>query len=112
MSSASTSRSTPPRSEVAAVFAGGCLGALARAGVAEGLHLPWATLLVNVVGAFILGMAVTRAPRFVGTGFCGALTTFSTMQVELLDLPVGEAVAYAVASIVLGLAAVHLGRRV
>jgi CrcB protein len=76
------------------------------------LHVPWGTLLVNVVGAFILGAVVTRSPRFLGTGFCGALTTFSTMQVELLGLPTGEAVAYATASIVLGLAAVDLGRRV
>ncbi len=95
-----------------AVFAGGCLGALARAGVNELLPVPWHTLLVNVLGAFILGAVVTRSPRFLGTGFCGAFTTFSTMQVELLELPVGEAVAYAAASIVLGLAAVHLGRRV
>ena len=112
MSSASTSRSTPPPSELLAVFAGGCLGALARAGVAEALHVPWGTLLVNVVGAFILGAVVTRSPRLLGTGFCGALTTFSTMQVELLDLPPLQAAAYAVASIVLGLAAVSLGRRV
>lgn len=74
--------------------------------------MPWATLLVNVVGAFILGAVYTRSPRFLGTGFCGALTTFSTMQVELLELPVLEAVAYGTASIVLGLTAVHLGRRV
>lgn len=95
-----------------AVFAGGCLGALARAGVNELLPVPWHTLLVNVVGAFLLGVVVTRAPRFLGTGFCGAFTTFSTMQVELLDLPVAEAVAYASASIVLGYTAVVLGRRV
>ena len=112
MSSASTSRSTPPPSELLAVFAGGCLGALARAGVAEALPVPWATLLVNVVGAFVLGVVVTRAPRLLGTGFCGAFTTFSTMQVELLELPVGEAAAYAVASVGLGLVAVAAGRRV
>ncbi|MBE2315483.1 CrcB family protein [Solirubrobacter sp. CPCC 204708] len=112
MSSASTSRSTPRPSELLAVFAGGCLGALARAGVAEALAVPWGTLLVNVVGAFLLGAVVTRAPKFLGTGFCGAFTTFSTMQVELLELRVLEAAMYGAASIVLGLAAVALGRRV
>jgi CrcB protein len=91
---------------------GGCLGALARAGVAAVLPMPWATLLVNVAGAFLLGVVVTRSPRLLGTGFCGAFTTFSTMQVELLELPVIEAAAYAIGSIVLGLAAVSLGRRV
>ena len=74
--------------------------------------MPWATLLVNVAGAFLLGVAVTRSPRLIGTGFCGAFTTFSTMQVELLELPLIEAAAYAIGSIVLGLAAVRLGRRV
>ena len=103
--------SAPPRAELLAVFAGGCLGALARAGVAEALPVPWATLLVNVVGAFVLGAVVTRSPRLLGTGFCGAFTTFSTMQVELLELPALEAAAYACASVVLGLAAVALGRR-
>ena len=113
MSSASTSRSAPPRAELLAVFTGGCLGALARAGVDELLPVPWHTLLVNVLGAFLLGVVVTRSPRFLGTGFCGAFTTFSAMQVQLLEeLGVGEAIAYAAGSIVLGYAAVVLGRRV
>jgi fluoride ion exporter CrcB/FEX len=40
---------------------------------------------------------------------CGALTTFSTMQVELLRMPVGLAVAYAAASIAAGFVAVAAG---
>ena len=112
MSSASTSRSTPPRSEIVAVFTGGCLGALARAGVAAAIPGVWATLLVNVLGAFLIGVVVTRSPRLLGTGFCGAFTTFSTVQVQLLDLPLTEAVAYATGSVVLGYGAVVLGRRV
>jgi len=69
-------------------------------------------MLVNVAGAFILGVVFTRVPRFLGTGFCGALTTFSTFQVELLGLARGWAALYAVASIVFGYLAVDLGRRV
>ena len=117
----------PPhdRREIAAIFAGGCLGALARAGLARGLaphpgHWPWATFAVNIAGAFLLGyfatrlqerLPLTRYPRpFLGTGLCGALTTFSTMQVELLDMiddgRYGLALLYAAASIAAGFVAV------
>lgn len=112
---------------LAAIFAGGALGAIARAEVAEALPLhpgtwPWATFLVNVVGAALLGWFTTRLQErlplsayrrpFLGTGICGGLTTFSTMQLELLKLldrgDVGLALAYAAASVVAGLAAVLL----
>ena len=113
--------------ELAAVFAGGTAGALARAGVADALpaqpgHWPWATFLVNVAGALALGYFTTRLTErlpqsayrrpLLGTGLCGALTTFSTMQVELLRMLDGGrvvlAAGYAAASIVAGLAAVAL----
>ena len=103
--------------ELAAVFAGGVLGALARAGLVEALP-HGAILVANLVGTFALGGFVTRLQErlplsayrrpFLGTGVCGALTTFSTLQVELLDMPAGEAVAYALASVVAGFAAVAL----
>jgi CrcB protein len=113
------------RREVAAIFAGGFLGAAARAEVAEALpqhagQWPWATFAVNVAGAFVLGYFATRLQErlplsayrrpFVGTGVCGALTTFSTMQVELLKMldgrHVGLAVSYAGASLLAGFLAV------
>ncbi|HWE11433.1 MAG TPA: fluoride efflux transporter CrcB, partial [Solirubrobacteraceae bacterium] len=90
---------------------------------------PWATFTVNLVGAFLLGYFTTRLQErlplsayrrpLLGTGFCGALTTFSTMQVELLQMldagRVGLAVAYAGASITGGFfgvaAATNLVRR-
>jgi len=108
--------------ELAAVFIGGVAGALARAGVAEALphdpgHWPWATLLVNVVGALVLGAVAARGYRraLLGQGLCGALTTFSTFQLELLQmLDEGRetlALAYAAASLAAGLAAAELGRR-
>lgn len=115
------------RRELAAIFAGGFLGAVARAELAEALPThagswPWATFLVNVSGAFALGYFTTRLQErlplssyrrpLLGTGLCGALTTFSTMQVELLDMldasRIGLAVAYALASVVAGFAAVAL----
>src|SRR5215468_1514143 len=113
------------RRELAAIFVGGILGALARYGLVEAwppqpASWPWATFVVNIVGAFALGYLTTRLQErlplsayrrpFLGTGVCGALTTFSTVQVELLDMldhgSVGLAVGYATASVTLGLLAV------
>jgi CrcB protein len=58
-----------------------------------------------------LPLSAFRRP-FLGTGICGGLTTFSTMQLELLKLldrgAVGLALGYAAASVVAGLAAVQL----
>jgi fluoride exporter len=110
--------------ELAAIFAGGMLGALARVALAEGFpHVrdawPWTTFAANLAGAALLGWAVTRLPPasyrrpFVGIGVCGALTTFSTFQLELLRmLDAGSAalaLAYAAASLGGGIAAVRLG---
>jgi CrcB protein len=107
---------------VLAVLAGGAVGSLARAGTAEAFptrsgEWPWATFTVNLAGALILGwlttrltemMPPTRYVRFLlGTGFCGALTTFSTFQVETLRLAkdghAGVAAAYAAASLAAGM---------
>jgi len=107
---------------LAAVFIGGVAGALARAGVADALahgpgRWPWATLLVNVAGAFVLGWVAARGFRraLLGQGFCGALTTFSTLQLELLQMldhdRFGLALAYAAVSLALGVGAAELGRR-
>jgi fluoride exporter len=113
--------------EVSAVFAGGALGALARALLEDAIPhdpaaWPWATFIVNVAGAALLGWAVTRLQErlplsayrrpFLGTGICGGLTTFSTLQVELLQMLdahcYGRAVLYAGGSIAAGLVAVGL----
>src|SRR3954466_181784 len=113
--------------ELAAIFVGGSLGALARAGLTEAIatepgHWPWATFTVNVLGAALLGYFVTRLQErlpparyrrpFLATGVCGALTTFSTLQVELIRMldrgHDGLALAYASASIAAGFAAVAL----
>src|SRR4029078_4619722 len=83
---------------------------------------PWATLLVNIAGAALLGYFVTRLQErlplsaykrpFLGTGICGALTTFSTLQGELLEMldagRYGLAALYAGGSIAAGLAAVFV----
>jgi CrcB protein len=113
------------RRELAAVLVGGFTGTLARAALDEllpsgGARWPWATCLVNVGGAFLLGYFATRLQErlplsayrrpFLGTGVCGGLTTFSTMQLELLRMldagRIGLAVAYGGVSIVAGFAGV------
>jgi fluoride exporter len=115
------------RREIAAVFAGGALGTLVRAGLSEGFPhgptaWPWPTFGVNIVAAFLLGYFVTRLQErlplssyrrpLLGTGLCGGLSTFSTMQVELLKMleahAWGLASEYAAASIAAGYAAIHL----
>lgn len=116
------------RRAVAAIFSGGFIGAVGRAELAAALphtasQWPWATFIVNIVGAFALGSFTTRLQErlplssyrrpFVGTGICGALTTFSTMQLELLTMLDGHhttlAAAYAGASVIGGFLAVAIG---
>ena len=118
------------RRELGAIFFGGALGALARVGLAEALPAPeggwpWATLLANVIGAALLGYWFTTLPHaqyrrpLLTTGFCGALTTFSTVQLELLEMidagKLGLAGLYLGLSVAAGLAgaqaATTLGRR-
>jgi fluoride exporter len=115
------------RGELVAIFAGGVIGAVVRAAVGDLLghdsgDWPWATFAVNVAGAALLGYFATRLQErlplsayrrpLLGTGLCGALTTFSTMQVEILEMldrgRVGLAIAYAGASVAAGLAAVFV----
>jgi CrcB protein len=112
---------------VAAVFAGGALGTLARAALAQGFphaatQWPWPTFAVNMAAAFLLGYFVTRLQErlplssyrrpLLGTGICGGLSTFSTMQLEIVKMisagAWGLAVAYAAVSIAGGYAALHL----
>jgi fluoride exporter len=117
----------PDGKTVAAIFAGGALGTLARAALAQAFpHAatawPWPTFAVNIVAAFLLGYFVTRLQErlplssyrrpLLGTGICGGLSTFSTMQVEILKMlsahAYGLAAWYAAASVAAGYAAIHL----
>ncbi|WP_310962169.1 fluoride efflux transporter CrcB [Nocardioides terrisoli] len=113
--------------EILAIFVGGAVGALARGLLAEAVpahpgEWPWATFVANVVAAFLLGYFTTRLLErlpvstyrrpFLGTGICGGLSTFSTMQVELVRMLQAGAWAvglgYLLASLVCGLLAMHL----
>src|SRR2546425_13148964 len=109
------------RRELVAIFAGGLVGATARAVLADALPhgtatWPWATFAANMLGALLLGYFATRLQErlppaayrrpLLGTGLCGALTTFSTMQIEVLDMLDHDhfalATAYAGASLAAG----------
>lgn len=131
----SVSRSRIDLAELLAIACGGALGALARIGLDQALPVsagrwPWATFAVNIVGALMLGYFVTRLRErlpvsklrlaLLGPGLCGALTTFSTIQIELLEMAdrhaYGLAAAYLCASVLGGYIAVFassaMGRRV
>jgi CrcB protein len=113
--------------ETAAVFAGGSAGTLSREALSAWFpakvgEWPWATLGVNIIGAFMLGYFTTRLLErlpltsyrrpLLGTGLCGGLTTFSTMQVETLRMleahHIQLAIAYMATNVVLGLLAVRV----
>lgn len=113
---------------LAAIALGGALGAPARYGVAQVVHVarngfPWATFWTNISGSFALGLLLvlilerfppTRYVRpFLATGFLGAYTTYSTFAVEgdLLARAghAGTGAAYVLASLVAGFVAVWAG---
>ena len=112
---------------MAAVFCGGAVGTLLRAALSVTFPLPaaqwpWPTFVVNIAGAFLLGYFTTRLQErlplssyrrpALGTGLCGGLTTFSTMQVEIVRMLDGRhfalALAYAAASLTAGYAAIQV----
>jgi CrcB protein len=105
------------------VLLGGAVGAPARyltdlaVQRLHGSSFPWGTWTVNVGGSFLLGLVAAGASSWVetlvGTGFCGALTTYSTFGYETVRLAEeGEtagAAANVVGSLVVGLLAAGLG---
>ena len=109
------------------VALGGAIGAVARYGVnistthIMGHGFPWATLIVNVVGSFLMGVAIVKFSQIqishdlkvmMITGFLGALTTFSTFSLDAVKLyQSGDtlyAFAYVMASVILSISALFL----
>ena len=113
------------------VAIGGALGSVARFALGNAMVLltgpafPWGTLLINVVGSFVIsffGMLTGTSDRFalpyevrvfVTVGICGGFTTFSSFSLQSVDLiragQPGRAGLYAAASVILCLAACGLG---
>jgi CrcB protein len=113
---------------VAAIGAGGCAGGIARYGIGKAWSsspdgFPAATFFVNTTGAFILALLLvlvlevlppsTYLRPVIGTGFCGAYTTFSSVAVATDQLVqhghAATAAGYVGASIAAGLAAASFG---
>ncbi len=114
--------------ELGAIFAGGAIGGAIRTGLeqlapARPGEWPWTTFAINVFGSFLLGYLVTRLQErlpvtayrrpLLGTGLCGALTTFSAFQLDLLHMldhgRVWLAALYAAGSIAAGLVGFAIG---
>ena len=112
------------------VMLGGSIGALSRYGVSLlavklfGPRFPWGTLMVNLAGCFLIGLAFALAERgsgvmnpsirlFFVTGYLGALTTFSTYALETTNAVSAQSSMVAVfnfaANNLLGVALVLLG---
>lgn len=110
------------------VGAGGAIGALLRYAIAGLTHryvgatFPWGTLVVNVIGCFVIGLMWAASERttfspalriFIFTGTLGAFTTFSTYGLETINLlrdgEIGLGVANLLLSNVVGLGAVVVG---
>lgn len=116
-------------SAILAVAAGGAAGAVARYLVMSGIghwfgpSFPYGTLVVNVVGSFVLGALVetmalvwsvgTEMRAFLVVGVLGSFTTFSTFSLDVVTLvqrgQLGIAGFYVVASVVLALVGFMLG---
>ena len=112
-----------------AIAAGGALGALMRFWVSTatyawlGRGFPWGTLMVNVLGSFVMGLLyilflerLTTGPElraFLLIGFLGAFTTFSTFSIETFNLieeaEIGKALVNAGGSVVICIAAAWFG---
>ena len=113
------------------VGAGGFVGAAARYGISllplnERGVFPVNTLIINVIGAFAIGLISAAAAKHTGldgrtvlflkTGICGGFTTFSTFALEMVTLfeqqHTAAALAYIVLSVALSAAAVYLAQTV
>jgi CrcB protein len=119
------------RRVTAAIALGGAIGATARWTVGEVVnsvstpHLPgtwpWATLIVNIVGCLLIGLAARNLARetvawaFVVTGVLGGFTTFSALAVELNDFADADrlpmAVLYGAVTLAVGIGATFLAHR-
>ncbi len=114
-----------------AVALGGAIGSVGRFWLASvmtaltGPRYPWGTLLINVLGSFVIGLVggFTLTPGRVGvhpdiriflmTGVCGGFTTFSAFSLQTLELlqagDVVPALGYGAGSVVLCVLATYAG---
>lgn len=113
---------------VLSIAAGGALGAVSRhfvnVGTASfGVAFPWGTLIVNVAGSFVMGLAIglfahlwqppQEVRSFLTVGFLGGLTTFSTFSLDAVTLyergEVAMSALYIAASVIISIAGLFAG---
>jgi CrcB protein len=110
-----------------AVAVGGAIGSVGRywisglAALAFGETFPWGTLIVNVVGSFVIGLFATLSGpdgrllveaqwrTFVMVGFCGGFTTFSSFSLQTLNLLRDGEHLHAAGNVLLSVALCMLG---
>ena len=118
----------PSRTLFALAAVGAVIGSSARYGVSllmpntDSAHIPYATLTVNIVGAFVIGICASLAGvmqsetrrTFLVTGVLGGFTTFSAFAVETVQLAVHplQALIYIVATFIGALVATHIGAKI
>lgn len=109
-----------------AVFLGGGIGASLRWGVCKYIHNHWGTFIVNILGAFLIGVLFQYISQkttfnstlklFLMTGLLGGFTTFSTYLLDFVKLldsnSAWEATIYLTLSIILGVLALILGIKI
>lgn len=112
---------------IISLAAGGAIGAVARYGVNLGAlsllgqNFPYGTMIVNIVGSFLMGLLVAKFAMietsqelrlFAMTGFLGAFTTFSTFSLDVMTLwqrgDIVHAMLYMMASVILSILALGL----
>jgi fluoride exporter len=105
------------------IFIGGGLGAMCRWAVSrsfQATHFPWATLTVNLVGCFLIGLVYYYTTKnqqvlhlFAVVGFLGGFTTFSSYSLELMKMIENglykNVISYFLVSNVLGIGLVYIG---
>ncbi len=115
-------------STIAVVAFGGALGAIARYGVNIGATqifghgFPWGTLIVNILGSFLMGVVIAKFASMDNvsqelktlyvTGFLGAFTTFSTFSLDFVSLwergEMIQAVSYMLVSVIASIMALFI----
>lgn len=104
-----------------AVFIGGGVGCICR--YYANLHLPYPTFIVNILGCFVIGVLFSlftgkiSVPSYarvaLSVGFCGGISTFSSLSLELIRMfengQIFQSILYIILSLVVCLSATALG---
>ncbi len=100
------STTAPIAAAIGAVAVGGALGALTRYGLGVWFPHIWTTLVINISGSLVLGLLAALLVHdkvwyiFLGTGFCGGFTTFSSFAVEAVTESPMRSILYVLGTLI------------